>query len=139
MKHLYIILALALAAPLPSCKKYVKQQEQNAILLAMTTGVWYVQTYTQNDTDITASFNGYVFKFDANGTVTGMISSGNTQGSWSANISALTITSDFPSAPNPLKRLNETWRITDSGQDYVVANSSDTVNHTTNGLRLQRQ
>ncbi len=139
MKHLYIIFALALAVSLPSCKKYVQQQEQNAILLDMTTGVWYVQNYTQNGSNITASFNGYVFKFDANGTVTGILSSGNTTGTWSANISALTITSDFPTAPNPLKQLNETWKITDSGQDYVVANSNDTTNNTTNGLRLQKQ
>ena len=139
MKHLYIICALALAITLPSCKKYVRQQEQNAILIIMTSGVWYVQNYTQNGTDITASFSGYGFKFDANGTVTGILSSGNTTGTWSANVSALTISSDFPSAPNPLKQLNEIWRITDSGQDYVVANSKDSVSHTTNGLRLQKQ
>jgi hypothetical protein len=139
MKLLYIIFLLTLAVPLPSCKKYVQQQEKNAILQIMTTGVWYVQDYTQNGSDITATFNGFVFKFDANGTVTGIQSSSSTLGAWSANISALTITSNFPSAPDPLKQLNETWKITDSGNDYVVASSSDSVNHTTNNLRLQKQ
>src|SRR5665213_2621277 len=112
MKQLYIIFLLALAVPLPSCKKYIQQQEKNAVLQIMTTGVWYVQSYIQNDSDITASFTGFVFKFDANGTVTGVEGGSSTPGTWSANISALTITSDFPSASDPLKELNETWKIT---------------------------
>jgi hypothetical protein len=139
MKQLYFIFCLALASSLPSCKKYVQQQEKNAVLLIMTTGVWYVQSYVQNDSDITASFNGFLFQFQANGTVTGLKAGTPTAGTWSANISALTITSDFPTAPDPLKELNETWKITDSGDNYVVANSSDSVNHTTNDLRLQKQ
>jgi hypothetical protein len=139
MKQLSNILLLALAVTLPSCKKYIEQQEKNAVLKIMTTGVWYVQSYIQNDSDITATFTGYVFKFDANGTVTGITTGSSTPGTWSANISALTITSNFPSSPDPLKELDETWKITDSGDTYVVANSSDTVSHTTNELRLQKQ
>jgi hypothetical protein len=139
MKLLYIFLSLALTASLPSCKKYIQQQEENAILKIMTTGVWYVTEYQQNSLDITPSFSGYLFKFDANGTVTGTLNTSSTAGIWSANISALSISSNFPSAPDPLKELNETWKITDSGDNYVVANSSDTVNQTTNILRLQKQ
>ncbi len=139
MKQLYKVLFLILIASLPSCKKYVQQQEKNAILQIMTTGVWYVTEYQQNGADITSTFSGYVFKFDANGTVTGIKAGTSTTGSWSANISALTITSDFPGAGDPLKELDETWKITDSGTNYVVANSTDSTNHTTNNLQLVKQ
>ena len=133
------ILFLLLIASLSSCKKYIQQQEKNAVLQIMTTGVWYVQLYKQNNIDITNSFSGYLFKFDANGVVTGTKNSASTTGSWSADVSTVTISSDFPSAPDPLKELNETWKITDSGPTYVVANSKDSVNSTSNALRLQKQ
>jgi hypothetical protein len=139
MKLLYTILFLTCIASLPSCKKFIQQQEKNAVLKIMTTGVWYVSGYTQNDSDITTSFSGYLFKFDANGTVTGTINTTSTAGIWSADIPAQSISSDFPTAPDPLRELNETWKITDSGDNYVVANSSDTSNHTTNILHLQKQ
>ncbi len=140
MKLLYGIFLLALAASLPSCKKFIQQQEENAVLKIMTTGVWYVSGYTQNDSDITTSFSGYLFKFDANGKVTATLNAASsTIGTWSANISAQSISSDFPAAPDPLRELNETWKITDSGDNYVVANSSDTSNHTANILHLQKQ
>jgi hypothetical protein len=128
------------AVPLPSCKKYIQQQEENAILQEMTTGVWYVQEYLQNDTDITASFSGYLFKFDANGTVTGTNGGVSVNGTWTANISALTISSDFPSAGDPLKELNETWAISDSSYtNFVVADSKDLVSNASNILHLQKQ
>src|SRR5450432_2614843 len=139
MKLLYTILFLTCIASLTSCKKFIQQQEKNAVLQIMTTGVWYVSGYLQNDSDITSSFSGYLFKFDANGTVTGTINTVSTIGAWSADVSAQSISSDFPAAPDPLKELNETWKITDSGTNYVVANSSDSTNNTTNILHLQKQ
>jgi hypothetical protein len=139
MKLLYGILFVALAASLPSCKKFIQQQEENAVLKIMTTGVWYVSGYIQNDSDITTSFSGYLFKFNANGTVVATLNASSTLGTWSANISAQSISSDFPAASDPLMELNETWKITDSGDNYVVANSSDTTNNTINILHLQKQ
>jgi len=139
MKLLYTIFFLVGIVSLTSCKKFIQQQEKNAVLQIMTTGVWYVSGYLQNDSDITSSFSGYLFKFDANGTVTGTINTVSTIGAWSADVSAQSISSDFPAAPDPLKELNETWKITDSGTNYVVANSSDSTNNTTNILHLQKQ
>ena len=139
MKLLYIALFLAMAIPLPSCKKYIQKQEENAVLQVMTTGVWYVQEYLQNDTDITATFSGYLFKFDANGTVTGTAGSLIVNGTWAADINNYTITADFPTVGAPLKELNETWKITDSYTNFVVANSKDTTQNTSNILQLQKQ
>jgi hypothetical protein len=61
------------------------------------------------------------------------------QGEWAVNVSARTITSDFPGAAYPLNQLNETWYVTDSYTDSVSATSSDTVNHTSNILQLKKQ
>ena len=120
-----------------SCKKAIQQQEQNAVMNIITSGVWYVQTYNEDSIDITASFSGYVFQFNQNGTVTGTKDSVATAGTWSANITNRTITSNFPNPPVPLNKLNSVWKITDSGLDYVVANS--TINDSTENLRLQKQ
>jgi hypothetical protein len=139
MKHLSFAVLLVLVVYLPSCKKYIQQQEENAIVASVTNGVWFVQEYLQNDSDITASFSGYLFKFNANNTVAGTQNGISVQGTWSVNISAQTITSIFPGAPLPLRNLNETWKITDSYTNFVVANSTDSVYSTTNILQLQKQ
>jgi hypothetical protein len=137
MKPLYLLICLT--PLLHSRKKYIQQQEENAIIQDVTTGYWYVQEYLQNDSDITASFSGYLFKFNTNNTVVGTINGVSTTGSYAVDISALTITSDFPGAPDPLKELNETWTITDSYTNFVVANSKDSIRNTTNVLQLQKQ
>jgi hypothetical protein len=122
-----------------SCKKYVQQQEQKEALSIMTDGEWYVSGYLQNDSDITASFSGYLFKFNANNTLIATNGTLSAAGQWSDNIAALTITTDFPGASIPLVNLNETWKITDSYADSVAAKSTDTVRHTSNILQLKKQ
>src|ERR1700691_5892715 len=97
-----------------SCKKFVEKQEEKAVEAILTDGDWYVSGYEQNDSNITASFSGYLFKFDANNTVTATNGTLSATGQWSDNIAALTITTDFPGASAPLADLNETWKITDS-------------------------
>jgi hypothetical protein len=137
MKRLCLILLSGIL--LVSCKKFIQQQEEKAAVSIVTSGEWYVSGYEQNDSNITASFSGYLFKFDANNTVTAIINGDSTQGEWAVNISAKTITSDFPAAGYPLNLLNETWLITDSYTDSVSATSTDTVNHTSNILQLKKQ
>ena len=139
MKPLTLASLAAVLFLLPACKKYVQQQEQSAALAVMTNGYWYVSGYKQNDSDITASFSGYLFKFDANNTVTGTNGNVSVPGQWSDNIVARTITTSFPTATAPVIYLNETWTITDSYTDSVSARCVDTVNHTTNLLQLKNQ
>jgi hypothetical protein len=140
MKRLTLLIApILLTFCIFSCKKYIQQQEQQAATNVITNGYWYVSGYVQNDSDITASFSGYLFKFDANSTVTGTKGNVSVAGQWSDNIIARTITANFPGAGAPLVNLNETWKITDSYTDSVAAKCTDTVNHTTNILQLKKQ
>jgi len=104
----------------------------------ITTGYWHVDQYVQNDSDVTASFSGYLFKFDANGTVTGTKDTASWKGTWAPNVDARTIHSNFPSATSPISLLNGLWKIKDSGTDFVLATYTDTVLHTSNTLRLKK-
>ena len=122
-----------------SCKKYIEKKAENAVLSIMTNGYWYVSGYKQNDSNITASFSGYLFKFDANNTVTGTKAGTSVIGQWAVNITNRTIASNFPGATEPVSLLNATWTIKDSYTDSVSAWSIDTVKHATNILQLKKQ
>jgi hypothetical protein len=108
-----------------SCKKFVQQQEENAVIKIMTNGVWYVQTYNQNDTSIAALFAGYTFQFKSDGTVLAIKDSATlATGTWVGNVDNETINSNFPGAAIPLDKLNSLWKITDSSPTSVVANTT---------------
>ncbi|MHA4808179.1 hypothetical protein ACX0G9_08725 [Flavitalea flava] len=143
MKHIcfnsFFAILLAYTTFTPSCKKYIEQQEKKAALAIITNGLWFVAQYQQNDSDLTPSFSGYLFKFDENGVVTGTKNSVSTKGIWSADISNKSIIADFPSGNDTLKLLNETWKIKDSSSDSVLAKSTDTLNNTNNILKLRKQ
>jgi hypothetical protein len=137
MKKALAILLLFFTVSFFSCKKYVAQQEQNAAINIITNGVWYVEQYLQNGTDITSSLSSYNFQFRSDGTVTGTSGSISITGTWTADITSKTITSSFPTGSGPLNNLDAVWKITDSSVDYVVANTS--LNSNTNNLRLQKR
>jgi hypothetical protein len=138
MRQFYLVFGAFLVLFL-SCKKFIQKQEEKAVVNDVTNGLWYVSGYEQNDSNITASFSGYVFKFDANNTVTAIYNNDSVQGDWAVNISARTITADFSGAGAPLINLNETWLITDSYSDSVSATSTDTILNTSNILQLKKQ
>ena len=138
MKRLYLVPVLLTIALSFSCKKFIQQQEEKAIMSIITNGYWHVEQYSQNDSNITASFSGYLFKFDAGGTVTGTKDNVSQAGTWAPNVDARTISSNFPSAAPPVSLLNGLWKIKDSGSDFVLATYTDTVLHTSNILRLKK-
>jgi hypothetical protein len=139
MKRLYISILVLFVALSFSCKKFIQQQEEKAAINIITNGKWYVEQYVQNDSDVTASFSGYLFKFDANGIVTGANDSVSEKGLWTPDIASKTISSTFPSANAPVSLLNGTWKIKDSYNDLVVASYTDTTLKTSNTLRLRKQ
>src|ERR1700743_3866985 len=139
MKKAHFWLITSLLLTLFSCKKYIQKQEEKEALTILTDGEWYVSSYLQNDSNITASFSGYLFKFDANNIVTAINGNVSAPGQWSDNIAALTMTTNFSAATAPLADLNETWTITDSYTDSIAAKSTDTINHTSNILQLKKQ
>jgi type 1 glutamine amidotransferase len=130
------LLSLLLVIPF-SCKKYIQQQEQNALVSIVTKGTWRVTGYhDQATTNLTDSFAGYSFQFNENGTLYTVKYGQQTNGTWSANIGNKTITSTFPGAPYPINLLNYTWTITDSYSDSVAAKTA--VGESFNILNLHK-
>ena len=116
------ILFLFLFTTCYSCKKFIEQQERNAIIDLVTKGQWRVTGYIDHQTDtLTTDFAGYLFQFNENGTVYGVKFGQQTNGTWSADVSKKSITSNFPTAAYPISLLNHTWTITDSYTDSVAA------------------
>ena len=124
MKKSSLIAAMVwiLANPLASCKKFIEQQEQNAVVKLVTQGTWRVTGYYDHQSvNLTDSFSGYSFQFNDNGTVYGTRYGQQSNGTYTVDISSKSITSDFPTAPYPVSLLNHTWTITDSYTDSVAA------------------
>lgn len=104
-----------------SCKKAIEKKAENMIMDAITNGEWIVEQYIESGNNISSQFLNYSFKFNSNGTVTGTINSTSANGTWAGNATDYTITAEFPSAGDPLKKLNGLWKMKDSYWDYVKA------------------
>lgn len=114
-----------------SCKKVIEKKVEDMVMGAITSGEWLVEQYKEGDTNLSNQFLNYLFKFNSNGTLTGTINSTATDGTWAPNTTEFTITADFPTAGDPLKKLNGLWKIKDSDWDYVKAEMP-----TANGTKL---
>ena len=122
MKKLALLFFLGsclLAAP--SCKKFVDKQKENYLLGIMTDGRWYLQLYKENGVDSSYLFSTYEFQFYKDEKVDAINGASVTGGTWKGNISDLSMSSNFPTAQDPVKRLNHTWKVTDYYVDAVFA------------------
>jgi hypothetical protein len=104
-----------------SCGKLIQDQQRNALIVIMTDGQWHVKSYMEGANPVTVQFEGFNFQFNEDGTVSGDNGTGAINGTWMADIENYSIISHFPTAGEPLNKLNGTWKIKDSGLEYVVA------------------
>lgn len=88
---------------------------------AITDGIWVVEQYLEGANNISSDFANYDFKFNNDGSVVGTKAGNATNGTWVGNASNYSITSNFPSAVDPLQKMNGVWKLTDSYWDYVEA------------------
>ena len=118
---LLMLLVFSLSAV--QCKKVKEDLGKKFIISAMTSGLWTVQTFTDENADITENFADYEFQFKEDGKVyaikTGTLEQ--VTGAWEGNVDDLTIFSNFPGAGEPLQRLNDTWKITNNTTKLVEA------------------
>ena len=105
------------------CKKVKEDIARRFIIDAMTSGLWIVQVFKDNNEDITANFRDYEFQFRDNGKVYAVKTATAEQvtGAWEGNVNNLTIFSNFPGAGEPLLRLNDTWKIINNTMKLVEA------------------
>ncbi len=104
-----------------SCKKAIEKKAQDMIMDAITNGEWIVEQYFENGNNASSQFLNYSFRFYENGTLTSTISNTATDGTWVPNTTEYTIVTEFPTATDPLKKLNGLWKIKDSYWDFVKA------------------
>jgi len=116
-----------------SCKKAFEKKAQDMVMDAITNGEWIVEQYIEGSNNLSNQFLNYYFKFNSDGSLTGTINSSATSGTWVTNVSEYTIASNFPSAGDPLKKLNGVWKIKDSYWDFVKAEMA-----TPDGTKLLR-
>lgn len=105
------------------CKKIQEDLGKKFIINAMTSGLWLVDIFTDDNVDIKSGFDNMEFQFKKNGTVIAIntVNSEESTGTWEGNTSDLTIYSNFPGAQEPLVRLNDTWKITNNTMVLVEA------------------
>jgi hypothetical protein len=108
------------------CTKQKEEIQKDLVIQVMTSGRWVVQSFSENNTDVTAEFSTYEFQFLENGTVQGINGSVITTGNWVGNANALTIYSNFPTGSTTILRLNDTWKITNNTLSMVEAKSANT-------------
>lgn len=124
MKRILPIISLIILTSSLSCKKLIEKKQKDAIIEAMTTGVWMVEQYFEDSSNVTSEFLNYEFQFYENGTVKGTLGTNVANGTWVADVDKYTITAEFPAAGDPLEKLNFTWLIKDSYWDYVEAETT---------------
>ena len=122
LKPLLLVGCIALLSV--SCKKAIEKKVQDMVMDAITHGEWIVEQYFEGSNNLSSQFSAYSFKFNEDGTLIGTANSVSTNGTWAPNVSDYTIESDFPTATDPLKKLNGLWKIKDSDWDYVKAEMS---------------
>jgi hypothetical protein len=121
IKRLPLIIAGCCMLFATSCKKAIENKQRDMLMDAITNGVWIVEQYFEGANNISSEFLYYEFQFYENGTLTSIKSNTTTNGTWAGDVSNFSITSQFPTATDALKKLNGVWKIKDSYWDYVKA------------------
>ena len=132
------ILTLTLLIALVGCSKEKKEEiQENLVIQAMTNGQWKVSSFVKGSTNVTSEFSPYKFQFKTDLTVDA-INGGSVEktGSWNADANAMTITSNFTGAVNPLVYLNGTWTITNT--TWTSVNATQNVSGEVRTLRLDK-
>jgi hypothetical protein len=121
-----------------SCKKYIEQKQEDAVIQAMTTGQWMVTSFTQNGNNISNDFTNYRFKYYENKTVDA-INNGTVQmtGTWDGNATTSTTSANFIGAVYPLQLINGSWHIDRNSWTYVEATQTNGSEVKT--MRLDKQ
>ena len=135
-RHLLIYLLVFLPFSF-SCKKAIEEKKKDIVVEAMTDGRWFVKEYKAAGIYVTSEFDGYEFQFYESGKVEAILNTNITNGTWTGDINALTITSNFGGAPQPVSRLNGVWKLIDNSWTYVKA--YNVIGADTNFLDLQKK
>ncbi len=121
-RYIIAILFAVLLLATTGCKKAKEQITEDILTQYFRTNIlnrdFHVKLATDNGTDITTQYNGYIFRLynenDFYGSMTGIKSVDTIRGTWACNedFSKLTISLTLPSIPAEFVFLNRAWRFT---------------------------
>lgn len=113
VKFLSIYLLFFLLAN-TGCKKAIEAIKEQAVVDAITDGIWTVTKYTEGGTNKTADYTGWEFQYYNNGTsVARKTGFTDVPGTWSGNATDWTFTANFTvTPPVPLDKLAGVWTVT---------------------------
>lgn len=117
MKRIVLFLALLLVASFGACSN-----NNDDLKDTITTGTWRVSYYIDDGDDDTSLFNGYVFRFLSDGTVT--VTRPNlpvAPGTWNEHDDDLRLDLSFGAA-GLLERLNEDWVVARVDDNELLLN-----------------
>lgn len=132
-----LTLACLLALLTTSCQKFIEKKKEQAAMEFITANQWYVEQFLEGNIDVTSEFSGFVFNFHDDYSVTGTRDTESYTGTWQPDITTISITSLFLTAPTPVNRLNGTWKLKDSSREFVKAEMPGTNGK--NILRLRKK
>ncbi len=116
----FIALAFAALLLFSGCKKAVETQQQNVLQQYFEENIlnkdFVVHLASDNGADITAQFNGFVFKLTKNTLLAGPMTASNSlltfSGTWAANEDYSKLTINLPTTITSFAFLNREWRFT---------------------------
>jgi hypothetical protein len=123
MKTSVKILAAALfigAAGMQSCTK--EKQEEIAYKVAsnyVNEGKWKVSSFREEDKDETSHFDGYVFVFNTDNTVTATKGNSSEKGTWSTGTDDSKTKMNINFSTAPLNELSEDWTIVNGSKSSI--------------------
>jgi hypothetical protein len=91
----------------------------------ITQGTWKVNTYIDNNIDLTSDFATYTFEFNRDGNVTATSNGVTTTGTWLENPYSNQVMLNFTNANATLSRINDQWNI--SSQNIKAVNFNTTT------------
>ncbi|MDF2435644.1 MAG: hypothetical protein K0Q95_20 [Bacteroidota bacterium] len=117
---IFVTAVLIGSAGLQSCTK--EKQQEIAYKLAenyINEGKWKVSSFKEDDKDETGHFDGYVFVFNTDNTVTATKGNSTVKGTWSTGTdnSKTKMNINFSSAP--LDELSEDWIIVNGSKSSI--------------------
>lgn len=127
MNKLLMILTLAttlLISSFSGCKKDDNSSTIASQVAALNqtaqTGNWKITYYLDNGVNKTSTYTGYVFQFNANGTITATKASSTIGGTWSGGNDDDTIKfiMNFGTT-SPFLELNDDWHVTQQGAAII--------------------
>lgn len=135
---LFLSAGILIMTSLSSCKKSIEKQKEDYLLGVMTNGRWFLESYVENGIDNTADFKDYEFQFYEAEKLEAISSTGAVEtGTWKGDVNNLTLTVNFASSSELLKRLNHVWQWVDSHVGLVFAETTTSLGKIT--IRLRRK